>query len=54
MTLDSYIREQRERLRLRTIFSRYVSANYFVWITVGGQLLSYAVIVLPSHRHSLR
>ena len=27
MTLDSYIREQRERLRLRTLFSRYVSAD---------------------------
>jgi adenylate cyclase len=27
ITLDSYIREQRERLRLRTIFSRYVSAD---------------------------
>jgi adenylate cyclase len=27
MTLHSYIREQRERLRLRTLFSRYVSAD---------------------------
>jgi adenylate cyclase len=27
ITLDSYIREQRERLRLRMIFSRYVSAD---------------------------
>jgi adenylate cyclase len=27
ITLDSYIREQRERLRLRTLFSRYVSAD---------------------------
>jgi adenylate cyclase len=27
MTLDNYVREQRERLRLRTIFSRYVSAD---------------------------
>ena len=41
MTLYSYIREQRERLRLRTTFSRYVSANYFVWTIVGRQLLSY-------------
>ena len=27
MTLDNYVREQRERLRLRAIFSRYVSAD---------------------------